>query len=609
MIEMLRRAVVALALAGMTACTGNRPPIPNPTPPPPTPPPPIGVPGKGTPQGPERLLRAVGAKLATNDGKPFEMFMAIPCCMGWDKVENQRWPMASKAFMDETAKYGANAFHFRLGPWYGDTDHETEWSGIGGAYAPGTLDWNPAFWTEVRELVWHAYEASAYVEVVPIDTWYVKHCSWGDQDTPWPKSDCDAAFHGSFTPNQDRLLRKAVEELGCFGNVIWATGNEEGEVPAAGDLYQRYVETIRDEERKSGCNFAHIIGTGSDKDGIEADYRITHSKSPVTGPLDGRFLLNNEHNPEYPPEQEADYFATARAAKQAWAAWRAGASDSDWAHRLELFRAVVGGSAPGGCYAPDSEDSAWGATLTPDQRGPQMMAALNAAKAVVGNRCGATAACDHEPTPEQPCAPPVHLGCLETNGLIAAELRKQGYCATGPWTDATAILAPDGWYEEMHVCSTGDGCYTGNPYKLAWKYNGQNPTPPPTSDGCSAPEPPGLYSFSGPVLHGAWYDATPTVNDHDFCESIGLGTMPDGVQPRNQCPPRPECPGVKCEERAACERQIMGGRATWGSDGALEVNQANENHLQARCSNCSYIEVCDTHGGSCKRTTFAERVP
>lgn len=581
-----------------------QPPTPGPEPTP-TPPSPGGpLPAKGTPQGPERLLRSDGGRLRSND-KPFEMVMAVPCCMGWAKVPNQRWPMASEAFMDETMKSGVNAFHFRLGPWFGDVDHESEWADIGGAYKPGSLEWNVPFWEKVRTLGWHAYEKQSFVEVVAIDSWYCKRAKppFSDQQLPWPKADVDACGV-SPSPEQERLIRKSVEELGCFGNVIWATGNEEDELSGMNAQWLNWViGVIRDEEQKSGCSFVHMIGTGSHLGGVQADYQITHSKSPLTGPTGDRWTLNNEHNPEFPPDQEASYFVQARSAHQSWAAWRAGAGDPAWEERLALYKNVIGGSAvPVGCYAPDSEDPAWGATLTPAQRPAQMMAALNAAKVAVGNRCGATAECDHEPTAGNPCAPPVHLGCLETNGLVAAELRKQGYCATGPWTDATAILAPDGYYEEMHVCSTGDGCYTGNPYKLAWKYNGQGPSQPPIADGCSDPEPPPLYSFSGPVLHGNWWDGTPVVNDHAYCVSVGMGTMPDGVQPRNQCPPRSECPGLKCEERAACERQIMGGLATWRSDGPVEVNQSNENHLQARCSACSWIEVCDAAGRICKRS-------
>jgi len=390
--------------------------------------------------------------------------------------------------MDETHAAGANMFHFRLGPWAGDAEHESEWVDIGGAYKPGGLEWNTAYWEKVRALTWHAFQMGAWVEVVPIDSWYIKVCRQDQSQCPWPQAEVQAAGRAP-APEAERLLRKSVEELGCFGNVIWATGNEEDLVPGMSVSWLNWeIEVLRDAEDKTGCNFVHMIGTGSFQSGINADYSITHERAAVTGSCRGRWCLNNEHNPAFSPDQEASNFATARGAGQAWAAWRADASDADWEKRLELFREIAGGSAPAvGCYAPDAEDPSWGATLTPAQRPAQMMAALNAAKAVVGNRCGATAPCDHEPTAEHPCAPPVHLGCLETNGLVAAELRKQGYCATGPWTDATAILAPDGWYEEMHVCSTGDGCYTGNPYKLAWRYNGAGPTPLPTPppDGCT----------------------------------------------------------------------------------------------------------------------------
>jgi hypothetical protein len=318
------------------------------------------------------------------------------------------------------------------------------------------------------------------------------------------------------------------------------------------------VSVMRDEEQKTGCGFVHLIGTGSWKGGINADYTISHERSAVTGPCNGRYCVNNEHNPAFSPEQEASNFQTARSAGQRWDAWRADANDTDWEKRLDLFRQVAGGTAPPtGCFAPAADDPLWVAAVSPAVRPAQMMAALNKAKARVGDRCGATAACDHEPTPDNPCAPPVHLGCLETNGLVAAELRKMGYCATGPWVDATAIIAPDGYTEEMHVCSTGNGCYTGTPYLRAWKYNGQLPTPPsptepPPASGCSNPS-------AIPVDHWVvkehnkgpnWtiVDSTPKVHDAAYCAAIGFT---DG---RLDCPIRQEGD----PQREACEADAVG---------------------------------------------------
>ncbi len=541
----MRRLAVVVMLLAIAACSSHRPPNPQPTPPAPTPtPPPSGtVPPKGVPQNPERLLRnEANQYLRTNDGKRFDPFMCVACCMGWEKVGNQYWPNAGIAFQDACGAYGANMFHFRLGPWIAnctnaDDPHcgETEWAAIGGAYLPGTFDWNPAYWDAVREQVWHAHVKGRYSEVVPIDSWYLKACAQHTVECAWPPDQYKVG--PTLTREQERLARKSVEEVGCIGSVVWTTGNEEDLAPGMNaDWLNDFVRIVRDEETKTGCNFVHMIGTGSFKDGVSADYQITHSTSPVTGNCNGRWCENNEHNPAWSPEQEASYFNQARAAGQSWAAWRAESSDADWEKRLELFSKIAGGGGSDGvgCFAPGPDDPLWNEPpLTPAQRAPMMMAALNEAKARVGDRCGATAPCDHEPTPDAPCAPPVHLGCLETNGLVAAELRKMGYCASGPWTDATAILAPDTYWEEMHVCSTGNGCYTGNPYLKAWKYNGTNPTPPAECPvvTCSVSEI--LFKLHQPG-QGLW-DGTPKCPD-------GQPVLPEGDP-----------------HRAACEKAAMGG--------------------------------------------------
>lgn len=548
---------------GPAQCPENRCAAPPPTCPPgevlvdgvcqPKPPePPSGTtPPKGEPQGPEKLLRIGDGPTTYVNGKKFEIVMAVPCCEGWSKVPNQRWPMASEGFMDETKKYGFNAFHFRVGPWFGDANNESEWADIGGAYLPGTMDWNPQFWQKVRDLIWKAYQNGQYVEVIPIDTWYIKHCTWKDAQCPWPQSQIEDAFNGRKSPEQERFLRKTVEETGCFGNVFYGTGNEEDEVPAGGDLYNWYIDVLRDEFKKTGCSFDHVIGTGSSK-GVKSDYQITHENAPLTAPHLGKFTLNNEHNPEKEPSEEASRFKTARDAGQSYAAWRAGAKDPKWEERLKLFKDVIGGgSSGGGCFAPDPNDSKWDANpIPPDQRGPMMMKQINEAKAKVGNRCGATAPCT-----EEPCAPPVHLGCLETNGLVAEELRKMGLCASGPWVDATAVLAPDGKWEEYHICSTGDGCYTGTPYKFAWTYHGTNPTPgptPPPTGSCSNPPPHAISHFNvkehtkGP--NKTIIDSTPIVHDAAYCASIGFT---DG---RIDCPVRMEGD----PQRVACEAEVVG---------------------------------------------------
>jgi len=148
-----------------------------------------------------------------------------------------------------------------------------------------------------------------------------------------------------------------------------------------------------------------------------------------------------------------------------------------------------------------------------------MRAAVNAAKAVVGERCGTD-----------------HQGSLATLGLLGAELRKQGYCASGPWADAVAILTPSGKWEEYHAVTFASGCWAQDPAQLpkyTWTYSGTNPTPPgscpqdvPTVDQISCK----LHQATNAI-----YDCTPKAN--------GQPILPEGDP-----------------NRSACELKAMGGQ-------------------------------------------------
>ena len=124
---------------------------------------------------------------------------------------NTLWPLASEAWMNYTQERGgANMFHFRMGPFYGDADHEAEWAAIGGPYlgGPGS-DWNPSFWDKYRALLSHAQKIGSNVEVNVIDTWYCKHAQWGDQQIPWPAEDIEACGRQS-SQEQEKYIRKVV---------------------------------------------------------------------------------------------------------------------------------------------------------------------------------------------------------------------------------------------------------------------------------------------------------------------------------------------------------------------------------------------------------------
>jgi hypothetical protein len=425
----------------------------------------------------ELLLRQPSPPRLTRGGQPFEPFGAIPCCMAFQTASHRprrpvpfringvpqttRWPLASEAWMDHTAAKGASFFHFRFAAWYGDAEHEGEWSDIGGPYLGDGPEWNLAFWQKARELTIHAAGKKANVEAVVVDTWYCKHCQWGDQPCAWPREDVDACGRRP-SPGIERFIRKVVSELGCFANVIWITDNEGGEIQGTRREWYEWVRTvIRDEEQKSGCGVLHLVGTNN-TDYAEGpfDYVATHDRAALRQPIAGKHTENNERNPAFPVEQEHANFCTARAAGLHWWLWRAEMPDADFERTLTLFG--QGCAGPVGCFAPEPDDPLWGEAVT---GAGQKKAEVEAAQAAVGERCGSI---------------PPHEAGNATLDALGAELRKRGECASRS-VDSVFVLAPDGWWEEYHAVRFTDGCWSRDPAlnpKLRWKYNGPNPTPP-----------------------------------------------------------------------------------------------------------------------------------
>lgn len=576
---------------------------------PPDPEPPSGdVPPVGTPVDTNEMLRLGGSTgYVTNGGQEIKPFGVEACCESWAKCPDDQgapkgtgWPAVSACFVRETAKYGANIWHLRLSPWdslcaeWEPQCGEPYWFGIGGTYnADGSF--NMTYAAKIRELVADISQRGGWAEIVIGDDWWFKNACGKDSTDPnctkrLPMSEAAVRAWGkTWHPEHDALFKFWIEQLGPFGRVIWATGNEEDLVSGTTTEHvQARVAAIRKYEQLVGAGLVHIVGTGSFKPGIEADYQITHENTPVTGPCNGRPCANNEHNPNVSAEEEADRYRKALEAKQRYDAWRAGGTDEDWEKRLELFQGIIGGTAPPvGCFAPPQEPEDQWETLGP---GPgDRTDEIKAGQAALGSLCK---------------EPKHHDNGDAAIEALAAKMREMGYCAS-KHSDSVTIQSEDDpsiWLEYHAVAPYDTGCWSQRPQDYPHnrhRYKGGGSTP---VAGCSAPTPPNLHTFAMKLEATGWWNGTPIVKSHDYCVAIGMPLMPDGVQPRNECPCRDECPNVKCQERAACERAAMGGLATWKSDGELRVDETNENHLLAKCSSCTWIEVCNASGTVCRRS-------
>lgn len=540
---------MALLLEGASCGGGSGPgPVPTPTPPPPV----------NQAKYLNLLLRIDGVTLVRpNSAEEFKPFGAVQCCMGTEangQEINTLWPLASESWMDYSK---ANMFHFRMGPFYGDADHESEWTGIGGAYAGGPgSDWNPAFWDKVVALTEYAGSKGANVEVNVIDTWYCKRAQWGDQQIPWPAEDIQACGR-SMTPGQERFIRKTVSTLGLYANVIWITDNEGGEISQTKRAwYEAVAAIIRDEESKAPVHIVRLIGTNNTDfaDG-PFDYVATHDKAPLLSPIAGKHTENNERNPAFSVGQEYANFCNARKAGLNYWFWRAEMSQSDADKLLALMRNGCDGDVVTGCYAPDSEDPKWEYVCDPrsDASCPPsgVNGWTNAARQAVGDRRGQDG--------------------FETLDLLGADIRKQGHCSSDRWRDAIAVRRPDGLYEERHEVAFTDGGYTQRPYVGLWKYNGTAP---------------------GPV---ACSIAPPAVDEILCKEHQATNHIWDCTPKANGQPIRPE----GTTDRAACEAEACGGTPTFSlsESTGLELSPRT-NPYQFKLSGSGQAKL----HGTCPRT-------
>lgn len=165
------------------------------------------------------------------------------------------------------------------------------------------------------------------------------------------------------------------------------------------------------------------------------------------------------------------------------------------------------------------------------------------------------------------------IEAVKTTGLCAGR-----HIDTTPGgTDEIAVAARcDGWWEGYKVYNYGGGkvIWSPNADRPAWKLNdpsacggGPGPTPPPTpppSGDCPEPHPDTARMQFKCREHNGILDCTwVTINQPDFCASIGYCCMPGTGNPPNTCGspgcvPRGGCPvrGDGDPLRPICEAEL-----------------------------------------------------
>jgi hypothetical protein len=123
--------------------------------------------------------------------------------------------------------------------------------------------------------------------------------------------------------------------------VIWQGGNENGQMPNYSpqwDLTMR--KRVQVHEREVGLGVAHLFGTNSDSDEVEAgdvDYISVHAQGTIA-PLSGKPTLQNERNPAPSPTEYRDIYCASKAAGGYVWYWRAEQSVPQMEQTLGLLR-------------------------------------------------------------------------------------------------------------------------------------------------------------------------------------------------------------------------------------------------------------------------------
>jgi hypothetical protein len=164
----------------------------------------------------------------------------IICCGPF--AQTNGWPWISHPMLDRIAQSGGNWANVRLGPFTrsGELERYEPYRFVGG-HQYDLDQWNPAFWTDLRDTVAYARDLGIYVEIDLIDGWPFESDPERDLFSPWKAGnnlqgiadDC-GILHSAPAPHHVRWLEKVAETVGEFDNVIFQVGNETSDCDGGG---------------------------------------------------------------------------------------------------------------------------------------------------------------------------------------------------------------------------------------------------------------------------------------------------------------------------------------------------------------------------------------
>lgn len=251
------------------------------------------------------------------------------------------------------------------------------------------------------------------------------------------------------------------------------------------------------------------------------------------------------------------------------------------------------------CFPPDGNLPGW---IPIGQIPPTKETEVSEAKKVVGEQCGQDG--------------------YATTDKVAKQLRVQKNCA-GRDNDAVLILAKGtlNIWEEWKVVAFNNGCWTGNPYKGSWRFDGTvpptpvptpNPTPtptpiPPTTTLAPVPTPspiPTPTPITCPVTVSNDYWVDPVIsnigtNPQLFTETTKYCGSPVRNDVFANCGTKCCTLGVDGGNQAAidCDK-VLFGDPKWTGDGSLEIlTPYGDNPYNVKVlSGSGNLKVCGSKG-------------
>jgi hypothetical protein len=291
-------------------------------------------------------LKLDAHRLKDKSGNRVYLLGAIICC---GDAKERGWPLIDEANLDLHAEHGANYTHIRLGPNSAlpespDRDH----TGYG-RISDTVLDlntWDPTYWERVANCVEAARQRGTYVEVSLIDVWTLKHQALA---SAWWKEANKQHFNLGTTaivnvkPHARALawVRKVVDVLGAFDNVLWLDGNEvfDAHSPDPTAWVTGLHDAVRERETERGFKH-HLFGTNSHVRALRFlsnTYEAFHTKEAVASA--GRPVIVNEYSTITPLQYKAAALDAVHK-ESSFMAWKGGQTNSQWQQTLENMAAV-----------------------------------------------------------------------------------------------------------------------------------------------------------------------------------------------------------------------------------------------------------------------------